>query len=108
MELSAQGKLTRQLSWQGSAQVIDPAFENINAQYNGKLPENASRRTASTFLSYDVDAVAGLSLNAGAYLTGRRPVNDLNQAFLGSTGGTQGGTPEQHAEAGRQSHKQDR
>jgi hypothetical protein len=26
----------------------------------------------------------------------------------GSTGGTQGGTPEQHAEAGRQSHKNDR
>lgn len=84
IELSAQGKLTRQLSWQGSAQVIDPTFENINAQYNGKLPENASRRTASTFVSYDIDAVPGLSLNAGAYLTGRRPVNDLNQAFLGS------------------------
>ena len=85
IELSAQGKLTRQLSWQGSAQVIDPEFEHIGAEYNGKLPENASRRTASTFLSYDIDALAGLSVNAGAYLTGRRPVNDLDQAFLGST-----------------------
>lgn len=83
LELAAQGKLARRLSWQGSAQVIDPAFQHINAQYDGKLPENASRRTASTFLSYDVDALAGLSFNAGAYFTGRRPVNDLNQAFLG-------------------------
>ncbi|QJE03547.1 TonB-dependent siderophore receptor [Massilia forsythiae] len=83
IELAAQGKLTRQLSWQGSAQVLDPRFERINAQYDGKLPENAARRTASSFLSYDLDAVPGLSLNAGAYFTGRRPVNDLDQAFLG-------------------------
>ncbi|WP_296943920.1 TonB-dependent siderophore receptor [uncultured Massilia sp.] len=83
LELAAQGRLARQWSWQGSAQVIDPSFRRIGPQYDGKLPENASRRTASTFLSYDVDALAGLSVNAGAYFTGRRPVNDLNQAFLG-------------------------
>jgi len=83
VELSAQGKLTRQLSWQGSVQLIEPAFRNINAAYNGKLPENASKRTASTFVSYDLDMIPGLSFNAGAYFTGRRPVNDLNQAFLG-------------------------
>ena len=83
VELAAQGKLTRQLSWQGSAQAIDPAFRHIGPQYDGKLPENASRRTASSFLSYALDALPGLSLNGGAYFTGRRPVNDLDQAFLG-------------------------
>jgi len=83
LELSAQGKLTRQLSWQGSAQFIDPEFRDIGAAYNGKLPENAARRTASAFLSYDLAAVPGLSVNGGAYYTGERPVNDLNQAFLG-------------------------
>jgi len=83
VELSAQGRLTRQLAWQGAAQVIDPEFRNINATYNGKLPENAARRTASTFLAYDIAALPGLSVNAGAYYTGRRPVNDLNQAWLG-------------------------
>jgi iron complex outermembrane receptor protein len=83
LELSAQGKLTRQLSWQGSAQFIDPEFRNIGAAYDGKLPENAARRTASAFLSYDLAAVPGLSVNGGAYYTGERPVNDLNQAFLG-------------------------
>jgi iron complex outermembrane receptor protein len=85
IEASAQGKLTRQLSWQASAQALDPEFRNINDTYNGKLPENASKQTASAFLSYDLDMVAGLSVTGGAYFTGRRPVNDLNQAFLGGT-----------------------
>jgi iron complex outermembrane receptor protein len=83
IEASAQGKLTPRLSWQASAQLIDPTFRDIGAAYDGKLPENASKQTASAFLSYDI--AAGLSLNAGAYYTGRRPVNDLNQAFLGGT-----------------------
>jgi iron complex outermembrane receptor protein len=81
MELSAQGKLTRALSWQTSAQWLDPEFRHINADYNGKLPENASKQTTSAFLSYEL--ASGVSLNGGAYYTGRRPVNDLNQSFLG-------------------------
>jgi iron complex outermembrane receptor protein len=83
LELSTQGQLTRQLAWQTSAQWLDPRFRNINAVYNGKLPENAARQTASAFLSYALDAVPGLSFNGGAYYTGKRPVNDLDQAWLG-------------------------
>jgi iron complex outermembrane receptor protein len=83
LELSAQGKLTRQLSWQSSAQLLDPEFRHIKKDYNGKLPENASKQTASAFLSYAVAALPGVSVNGGAYYTGRRPVNDLDQAFLG-------------------------
>jgi len=83
LELSTQGKLTRQLAWQTSAQLLDPSFEHINAAYNGKAPENASKRTASAFLSYAFDAVPGLAVNGGAFYYSARPVNDLNQAFLG-------------------------
>ena len=83
LELSTQGQLTRQLAWQTSAQWLDPRFRDINAAYNGKLPENAARRTASAFLSYALDAMPGLSFNGGAYYTGKRPVNDLDQAWLG-------------------------
>ncbi|EZP39873.1 TonB-dependent siderophore receptor [Janthinobacterium lividum] len=83
LELSTQGKLTRQLSWQTSAQFLDPSFAHINADYNGKAPENASKRTASVFLAYAFDTVPGLSVNGGAYYYSARPVNDLNQAFLG-------------------------
>ena len=83
LEISAQGRLTRALAWQLSVQSLDAEFRDINAQYNGKMPENTARQTASAFLSYDIAAVPGLSVNGGAYYTGRRPVDDLNQAFIG-------------------------
>ncbi|MBO9883097.1 TonB-dependent siderophore receptor [Xanthomonas sp. D-109] len=83
IELSTQGQLTRQLGWQTSAQWLDPRFAQIGPRYDGKLPENAARRTGSAFLTYAFDALPGFSLNGGAYYTGRRPVNDLNQAWLG-------------------------
>ncbi len=83
LEISAQGKLTRDLSWQLSAQSLDAEFRHINADYNGKLPENTAKHTASAFLAYDIAAVPGLSVNGGAYYTGRRPVDDLDQAFIG-------------------------
>ncbi|MTV53174.1 TonB-dependent siderophore receptor [Massilia buxea] len=85
VELSAQGQLTRTMAWQASAQAIDPAFHDIGAAYDGKLPENAARQTASAYLAWDVPGLAGLVVNGGAYYTGRRPVNDLNQAFIGGT-----------------------
>ncbi|WP_211322371.1 TonB-dependent siderophore receptor [Paracidovorax anthurii] len=83
IELSAQGPLTRQLSWQTSAQWLDPKFRHVVAAYEGKLPENAAKQTLSAFLSYDWASLPGLSLQGGAYYTGRRPVDDLNQAWLG-------------------------
>ena len=83
LEVSAQGRLTRELSWQTSATWLDAEFRDISALYNGKMPENTAKRTASMFLSYDITAVPGLSVNGGAYYTGRRPVDDLNQAFVG-------------------------
>ena len=79
-----QGQITRQLGWQTAWQWLNPRFADINAVYNGKLPENASKKTASLFLTYAFDgALQGLSLNAGAYYTGRRPMDDLNQGWLG-------------------------
>ncbi|MBP7567677.1 MAG: TonB-dependent receptor, partial [Burkholderiaceae bacterium] len=83
IELSAQGQLTPRLGWQTAALWLDARFANIGAAYDGKRPENTARRTASAFLTYDLPMLAGLSVNGGAYYTGRRPVNDLNQAFLG-------------------------
>ena len=83
VELSAQGQFTQQLAWQASTQWLDAEFSDINASYNGKSPENTAKRTGSAFLSYAINSVPGLSINGGAYYTGRRPVNDLNQAFLG-------------------------
>ncbi|MGJ7493397.1 TonB-dependent siderophore receptor [Variovorax sp. ZT4R33] len=85
IEMSAQGRLTRPLAWQLSAQWLDAEFRDINAQYDGKMPENTARKTASAFLAYDIAAVPGLSVNGGAYFTGRRPIDDLNQGFIPGT-----------------------
>lgn len=82
IELSTQGKLTPRLGWLTSAQLLDPSFQHTTDAYNGKQPENAAKRTASAFLTYDVAALQGLSVNGGTYYTGRRPVNDLDQAWL--------------------------
>ena len=85
VELSAQGKITEQLSWLASTQWLDPRFEDMGGDataLNGKLPENAAQRTSSLFLNYELSSIPGLSINGGAYYTGRRPVNDLNQAWL--------------------------
>lgn len=84
IEMSAQGRLTRALAWQMSAQWLDAEFRDINAQYNGKTPENTARKTASLFLAYDIAALPGLSVNGGAYFTGRRPIDDLNQGVIPS------------------------
>lgn len=85
IELATQGQLTRRLGWLTSAQWLDPSFRHTAvAEYEGKLPENAARRTASAFLTYDIAEVPGLTANGGAYYTGTRPVNDLNQAWLPS------------------------
>lgn len=84
LEVSTQGQLTRRLGWLTSAQWLDPSFQHTTAEYQGKLPENAARRTGSAFLTYDVAAVPGLTINGGSYYTGTRPVNDLNQAWLPS------------------------
>ena len=65
--------------------MLDAQFRDIDALYDGKRPENTARNTASAFLSYDIAPVAGLSVNGGAYFTGRRPVDDLNQGFIGGT-----------------------
>jgi len=83
LELSAQGQFTKQLAWQASTQWLDAEFSDINATYNGKSPENTAKRTGSVFLSYALTSVPGLSINGGAYYTGPRPVNDLDQAYLG-------------------------
>ena len=55
-----------------------------NAGERGKTPENTPRRTASLFAEYRLPQVAGLSLNAGVYHVGKRAVNNLNQAWVGS------------------------
>jgi iron complex outermembrane receptor protein len=87
LELSASGDITEQIGIVTSMQLLDAKIVSVgasNAGELGKTPENTPRRTFSIFGEYRLPRVAGLSLNAAVYHVGKRAVNNLNQAFIGS------------------------
>lgn len=84
IEASIQGQITPQLAVTAAAMWLHARTEQaVSADLLGKTPENTPARTASLFGEYRFQAVPGLSLNAGAYAMARRPVNDLDQAWIG-------------------------
>ena len=87
LEMSASGELTPRWSMVASMQLLQAeivAVGSANAAELGKTPENTPRRTASLFAEYRLPQVAGLSLNGGLFHVGKRAVNNLNQAWVGS------------------------
>jgi iron complex outermembrane receptor protein len=83
LELAASGELSRTWALVASAVFMDATQLNpANASTFGKIPENTPKRTASLFAEWRAPAVPGLALNAGAFYTGERAVNNLNQAYI--------------------------
>jgi len=85
IELTAQGRVTEDLSLLASAGWTDAKFRGVGNGLDGKTPENTPRSTASLFAEYTLPMLRSVSFNAGAYYLGPRPVNDANQAELGGT-----------------------
>jgi iron complex outermembrane receptor protein len=85
IELTAQGRVTKDLSLLASAGWTDAKFRGVGNGLNGNTPENTPRSTASVFSEYTLPMLRSVSFNAGAYYLGPRPVNDANQAELGGT-----------------------
>jgi iron complex outermembrane receptor protein len=95
-ELSLTGEVTSDLSLYGSALFLDatqseaaPATTSSAGVYSptvqGKRIENTPKRTFSLAGEYRLGQwVKGLSVTAGAYYTGNRAINPLNQAFIPS------------------------
>lgn len=87
LEASASGEFGRHWSAVASLLLLDAKIVSAgaaNAAELGKTPENTPRQTLSLFGEYRVPQLPGLALNAGAYYVGKRAVNNLNQAFVGS------------------------
>lgn len=97
-ELSVSGEITRDLSLYASALFLDAVQESgaptiittnpttgavtVSPTAVGKRIENSAKDTWSIAGEYRLDALLpGFSVTAGAYHTGRRAVNSLNQAF---------------------------
>ena len=87
MEFAASGEINRQWSLLASALVMDPKIVKTTvASELGKTPENAPKVTYSVFGEYRMPTLPGLALNAGWYYTGKRPVNNANQASIDGVG----------------------
>lgn len=87
LEFAATGEINKQWSVVASALLMDPKIISSNVPIElGKTPENAAKVTWSLFGEYRVPEVPGLALNAGVYYTGKRPVNNANQADIDGVG----------------------
>jgi iron complex outermembrane receptor protein len=66
---------------------MDPKITKTSAANElGKVPENAAKTTASLFAEYRLAAVPGLAFNGGYYYTGKRAVNNRNEAWIDGVG----------------------
>lgn len=87
LEFAASGEINRQWAVVASALLMDPKIVKTTvATELGKTPENAPKMTYSVFGEYRLPTVPGLALNAGWYYTGKRPVNNANQAYIDGVG----------------------
>ncbi|MDP3796243.1 MAG: TonB-dependent receptor [Polaromonas sp.] len=87
LEFAASGEINRQWAVVASALLMDPKIVKTTvANELGKAPENAPKVTYSVFGEYRLPTIPGLALNAGWYYTGKRPVNNANQAYIDGVG----------------------
>ncbi|HJV24946.1 MAG TPA: TonB-dependent siderophore receptor [Aromatoleum sp.] len=84
VELSAGGLVAAGWSVFASAQWLDAEFTEAENDPNliGKRPANTPKVTASLFVEHTLAGLPGVALSAGAYYTGKRAVDPLNQAFV--------------------------
>ena len=83
VEASLTGALAPRLQMTISGQWLATRQANAaDVTLIGKQVENAPRVAVSAFAEYATPWIAGLSVSAGVFQTGRRAVNNANQAFL--------------------------
>jgi len=83
LEVFLSGEITKDFSLIGSFQDLDARqVKALNATTRNKTPEGTPRYTESLFGEWRTP-VKGLSASLGAYYTGRRPVNNSDQGYVG-------------------------
>jgi iron complex outermembrane receptor protein len=83
LEFSVNGAVTKELSVYVSGLLLDAKQSKAaDTALIGKSPENTAKQSGSVFIEYSPAALAGLSFNGGAFYTGKRAVNNLNQAYI--------------------------
>lgn len=84
IEASATGEVTPELSVYLTGQYLNARIRRSNqAALLDRIPENTPEWTASAYAEYRPAIAAGLAIGGGLFYVGERPVNSLNQAFIG-------------------------
>ncbi|RBQ27990.1 hypothetical protein CRU91_11595 [Aliarcobacter vitoriensis] len=85
VELGLTGKVTDNLTLMGGVTFMDLSVEKAtNPTLEGKKPTSAATRMAKLFAEYNIPYINGLSINAGAYYTGKSYINADNTRFFPS------------------------
>ena len=83
LEFSLASDLGQTVSVHASALLMNAELKRASdPNVIGKTPDATPERTLSVFGEYRPPWAPGFAANAGAYYTGKRPVNNLNQAWL--------------------------
>ena len=83
-EFFASGEVVRSVSLIASATRLDAKQLNAaTATTFGRIPDGTAKYTGSLFGEWRVPQLKGLSISGGSFYIGRRPLNNLNQGFLG-------------------------
>lgn len=86
LEFSAAGPIAK--GWRMYATALYLDAEQVSSRNDptliGNEPDQTPSHTVSLFFEHDLAAVPGLSISAGGYLIGERPVNTANQAYAPS------------------------
>jgi iron complex outermembrane recepter protein len=83
-ELFVSGEVTPSVSVLISGLLLDARQTSAaNAATLNRTPENTPKKTASLFLEWHTPFAKGFAVSAGAYYTGRQPVNNTDQAYFG-------------------------
>nr|WP_228131106.1 TonB-dependent siderophore receptor [Aliarcobacter lanthieri] len=85
IELTATGKISDDLTVFGGLTFMDLSLEKIEDEaLKGNKPTLAATKMAKLFAEYKIPYIDGLSINAGAYYTGKKYVDQENKDIIPS------------------------
>ncbi|EHO05224.1 TonB-dependent receptor [Myroides odoratimimus] len=79
VEIDLTGKITNNLQVMMGYAYLDAQYKDSPVYYEGSAPMNAPKHTANGWVNYQFDGSwKGLTVGAGAYFVGKRPVNEYS------------------------------
>lgn len=87
IETELNGRILDNLTVMMGYAYLNARYENSPSYVNGSAPMNAPEHTGNAWIQYVVNngALRNLSLSAGVYYVGKRPVNEYSNSYDGHT-----------------------